>query len=489
MKPRIFIGSSVEGLGVAYAIQQNLTHVAEPTVWDQGVFSLSGTTIESLISALDNSDYGIFVFSPDDITEMRQSKSRTIRDNVLFEFGLFVGRLGRERVFYIIPENIDFHLPSDLLGVTPAKYNPFRDDNSLQAATGPACNQIRQVLKTLPLLRPIQPQTEANDSDRPETTNESDWINDFFEMNYKAARDKLEKIIETISDPEEKEQHRVWILYSHLKESSPLALQQIKQHALQHKDYLKVQIAACRTLKWQHYIDDALEIIDRTLLEHPDNIDLITAKAECLKNQGQSDAAIATLCSLPFDETPQIAIALAEHYEEEGDIEKANQHLHISFMKNPSIESISYKYAKALQDLERHKEAAYIFDRLTRDHPQNSTYWGYLSNSCLRLNLYDLAMTYCKKAIELSEHQESWLFHNIGNMFNHKGFYNEAIEWLNKGLAIDSSSEYGHLRFAEALQSKTKERKTYDSAIKEGRLLLVNIVPQRLPAIINGTSE
>ncbi len=81
MKPKVFIGSSVEGLSVAYAIQQNLTRDAEPTVWDQGVFELSRTTIESLTASLDASDFGVFVFSPDDVVTMRGKENNAVRDN------------------------------------------------------------------------------------------------------------------------------------------------------------------------------------------------------------------------------------------------------------------------------------------------------------------------------------------------------------------------------------------------------------------------
>jgi predicted nucleotide-binding protein len=153
MKPKIFIGSSVEGLNIAYAIQQNLTHDAESTVWDQGVFDLSKTTIESLDKTLESMDFGVFVFSADDVTTMRDKESPTVRDNVLFELGLFIGKMGRNRVFFVIPDGTTIHIPTDLLGVTPGKYESGRGDGSFQAATGAVCNQMRTQIKSLGLLR------------------------------------------------------------------------------------------------------------------------------------------------------------------------------------------------------------------------------------------------------------------------------------------------------------------------------------------------
>jgi predicted nucleotide-binding protein with TIR-like domain len=149
-KPRVFIASSVEGLNIAFAIQENLEHFAEPTVWPQGVFNLSEYTMDDLIQSLETFDFGIFVFSYEDITTMRGDDVKTARDNVLFELGLFMGGLGRQRCFIVMPRsNEKLHLPTDLLGIKPATFDPDRSDENLSAALGPPCYQISQVIGQL----------------------------------------------------------------------------------------------------------------------------------------------------------------------------------------------------------------------------------------------------------------------------------------------------------------------------------------------------
>jgi len=149
MKPRIFIGSSVEGLSVAYAIQKNLMRDAEVTIWDQGAFELSKTTIEALMKIIETFDFGIFVFSKDDITKIRGTERETVRDNVIFELGLFIGHLGRERVYFVKPMNEDIYVPTDLLGITPGEYEANRADLNFEAATGSFCHQIKLQIKAV----------------------------------------------------------------------------------------------------------------------------------------------------------------------------------------------------------------------------------------------------------------------------------------------------------------------------------------------------
>lgn len=150
MKPKVFIGSSAENLDAAYAMQENLEHQAEITVWTQGIFELSNYSLDSLIDTLENIDFGIFVLSPDDVIKLRGQEYQAVRDNVIFELGLFIGKLGKGRNFIVIPRGCeDFHLPTDLLGLTPATFDPNRGDRNLNAALGPACRKITKAMQKL----------------------------------------------------------------------------------------------------------------------------------------------------------------------------------------------------------------------------------------------------------------------------------------------------------------------------------------------------
>lgn len=163
MKPKIFIGSSVESLDIAYALQENLEHDAEITVWTQGIFDLSRYTLDVLIDALDSFDFGIFVLAPDDITKIRKEEYQTVRDNVIFELGLFIGKLSKERNFLVIPrDQEDFHLPTDLLGLTPATFEPNREDKNLNAALGPACHKIKKAIQKQGEILKVQPAEEQD---------------------------------------------------------------------------------------------------------------------------------------------------------------------------------------------------------------------------------------------------------------------------------------------------------------------------------------
>lgn len=154
MKPRMFIGSSSERLELAYAVQENLEYDVEATVWSQGVFGLSKTNVASLIEALKKSDLGLFILAPDDVAAIRDKTTSIVRDNVIFELGLFVGHLGSDRCFLVVPAaEQDLHLPTDLLGLAPASYPTDRRDGNWQAALGPACNRIRKAVTELGVVR------------------------------------------------------------------------------------------------------------------------------------------------------------------------------------------------------------------------------------------------------------------------------------------------------------------------------------------------
>jgi predicted nucleotide-binding protein len=148
-RPVLFVGSSVEGLPVAKYIQLGLKHSMITTrLWTNGVFGPSGVTIDTLMEQVESSDFALFVFGPDDRLTSRDVDYLAPRDNVVFELGLFMGRLARNRVYLVKEASTDLKVPSDLLGISSLTFR--RQPNSdLSTDLSAVCTEVGQVVAKL----------------------------------------------------------------------------------------------------------------------------------------------------------------------------------------------------------------------------------------------------------------------------------------------------------------------------------------------------
>lgn len=83
-----------------------------------------GQTIIEKIESNSDVGYTIFLLTPDDIgypsteeskEESERKENFRARQNVVFEFGYFIGKLGRSRVCCLYKENVE--LPADVSGI------------------------------------------------------------------------------------------------------------------------------------------------------------------------------------------------------------------------------------------------------------------------------------------------------------------------------------------------------------------------------------
>ena len=129
-KLRVFIGSSSEGRQIAEELRERLSTIADAVVWT-GIFHLGDTSIEALFAELRRATHAVLVATADDVARVRGRQYSAPRDNVIFELGLFMGRLGRRRT-YLLAERA-LKLPSDLAGLTIAHFEMDRISKFVQA--------------------------------------------------------------------------------------------------------------------------------------------------------------------------------------------------------------------------------------------------------------------------------------------------------------------------------------------------------------------
>ena len=89
-----------------------------------------GLTIIEKFEEYSDVNYALILLTPDDIgyaisEQEKKEEDRTInfraRQNVIFELGYFIGKLGRSNVFYVFKEGVE--IPSDITGLIYKKVN------------------------------------------------------------------------------------------------------------------------------------------------------------------------------------------------------------------------------------------------------------------------------------------------------------------------------------------------------------------------------
>jgi len=122
----IFIGSSTESLGKAEEIAAYIDrngHTAK--IWTDEGFLAGRHVLDCLINVANRVDAAIFVFNEDDTQWYRKNQVAAVRDNVLVEYGLFCGILGKHNVAICV--NGEPKIASDLSGLIYIDINKWAD--------------------------------------------------------------------------------------------------------------------------------------------------------------------------------------------------------------------------------------------------------------------------------------------------------------------------------------------------------------------------
>lgn len=136
MKKRLFIGSSSEELDLANSAKKILEKdfeviVWNDSIWDTAVFRINQNFLSDLLKATLKFDFGILIGSKDDTVVYRGTEMLQPRDNVLFELGLFLGRLGTSKCAFLVEKELK--ILSDLQGITLSIFDRTKNDSFISA--------------------------------------------------------------------------------------------------------------------------------------------------------------------------------------------------------------------------------------------------------------------------------------------------------------------------------------------------------------------
>lgn len=147
-KINVFIGGSSEAIKHATMLKNAIeeTDEVQCVIWNK-TFEINRSFLTALKESSYSCDFGVFMASKDDIALVRDSVKELPRDNVIFEYGLFLGVLGNNRTFLVQEKGAD--LPSDLSGYTTPRYeSTFSQEEWGSLGTQLVGSMVEQIKKS-----------------------------------------------------------------------------------------------------------------------------------------------------------------------------------------------------------------------------------------------------------------------------------------------------------------------------------------------------
>ena len=157
-KPKIFIGSTKERKKDAEDLQAIISEWSDPNIWTDN-FTVGKSTIENLETKLPSFNMCVFLWTADDVANIRGKDMSVARDNLIFETGLSYAYIGRQNTVVVREENTK--VISDLFGITDITHDFSQDIRILATKLR---NHYDEISKTQ--------QSKHSEKEKDETNNE-----------------------------------------------------------------------------------------------------------------------------------------------------------------------------------------------------------------------------------------------------------------------------------------------------------------------------
>jgi predicted nucleotide-binding protein/prolyl-tRNA editing enzyme YbaK/EbsC (Cys-tRNA(Pro) deacylase) len=124
----IFVGSSSEAAAHYERVCGTLEEQGHHVKGWKSSFDKGESFLAALLRIADSVDAALLIATPDDVLHSRGELRPFLRDNVLFEAGLFIGAIGRLATGIVVAGNEAVKLPTDLAGVGVFSFRDGQDN-------------------------------------------------------------------------------------------------------------------------------------------------------------------------------------------------------------------------------------------------------------------------------------------------------------------------------------------------------------------------